>query len=89
MGEQSEEEGAFLNSTIMAEVLGELKDIADRNGIGCVCGSKDYKLKIHYSSVELECGRCGAKLRIPAATGEDLEDLCCRYKLTIGRKEEA
>lgn len=89
MGEKKEGEGeTFLNETIMTEVLGELKDIAARNGIGCACGSKNYKLKVHYSSVELECADCGAKLRIPAATGEDLEDLCCQYTLTIGGKGE-
>lgn len=86
--EKSEEESTFLNEAIMTEVLGELKDIAGREGITCVCGAKNYKVKIHYSSVELECAQCGAKLRIPAATGDDLEDLCCQYTLKIGRKEE-
>lgn len=88
MGEKPGEEGAFLNETIMTEVLGELKDIAARGGISCTCGSKDYQVKVHYSSVELQCAACGAKLRIPAATGEDLEDLCCRYTLAIGGKGE-
>ena len=89
MAEKPGEEGTFLNETIMTEVLGELKDIAARGGISCTCGSKDYKVKVLYSSVELACARCGARLRLPAATGEDLEDLCCRYTLTIGGKGEA
>lgn len=80
------EEGTFLNETIMAEILGELKDIAARGGIGCRCGSKDYKIKVHYSAVELSCAQCGNKLRIPAVTGEDLENLCCQYSLQIGGK---
>lgn len=84
--EKPGEEKNFLNETIMTEILGELKDIAARGGISCSCGSKDYKVKILYSSVELECAQCHAKLRLPAATGEDLEDLCCRYILTIGGK---
>lgn len=84
MGENREEGETFLNETIMTEVLGELKDIAGRGGISCTCGAKDYKMRVHYSSVELECTACGARLRIPAATGEDLEDLCCQYTLTIG-----
>lgn len=88
MAEKQEGEGSFLNESVMAEILGELKDIAGRGGISCACGSKDYKVKVHYSSVELECAHCGAKLRLPAATGEDLEDLCCQYTLTIGGKEE-
>ncbi len=81
-------EGSFLNEAVMSEVLGELKDIAERKGISCACGSAEYRVKVLYSCVELECARCGAKLRIPAATGEDLEDLCCRYTLTIGERGE-
>lgn len=88
IGEKSDEEGGFLNEAIMTEVLGELKDIAARDGISCRCGSKQYKIKVLYSSVELECPQCGAKLRLPAATGEDLEDLCCHYTLLIDGKEE-
>ncbi|MDE6107943.1 MAG: hypothetical protein K2F83_04625 [Oscillospiraceae bacterium] len=87
MGEKAEE-GAFLNEAIMTEVLGELKDIAARGGISCRCGSGEYKVKVNYRSVELECGQCGARLRLPAATGEDLEDLCCHYTLLIGGKEQ-
>ena len=86
MAEKPGEEGTFLNETIMTEVLGELRDIAARGGVSCACGSKNYKVKILYSSVELACADCGAKIRIPAATGEDLEDLCCRYTLIIGGK---
>lgn len=88
MAERPAGEGTFLNETIMTEVLGELKDIAARGGISCSCGSKDYKVKILYSSVELTCGTCGSRLRLGAATGEDLEDLCCRYTLLIGGKGE-
>lgn len=86
-GEKPEGEDTFLNEAIMTEVLGELKDIAGRDGISCACGSKSYKVKVHYSSVELTCAGCGAKLRIPAATDDDLEDLCCKYTLRIGGKE--
>lgn len=86
MGERTEE-GSFLNEAVMTEVLGELKDIAARGGISCQCGSKEYAVKVNYSAVELTCGKCGARLRLPAATGEDLEDLCCRHTLLIGGKE--
>lgn len=88
MAEKPEGEGTFLNETIMTEVLGELKEIAARGGISCSCGAKEYKVKVLYSTVELACAHCGAKLRLPAATGEDLEDLCCHYTLTIGGKGE-
>ncbi len=87
MGENPREDGAFLNEVIMTEVLGELKDIAQRGGISCTCGSREYRMKVNYSSVELSCARCGAKLRLPAATGEDLEDLCCKASLLIGGRE--
>lgn len=85
--DETDKEKSFLNEAIMTEVLGELKDIAARGGISCSCGSKEYKVKVNFSSVELECGQCGARLRLPAATGEDLEDLCCHYTLLIGGKE--
>ena len=89
MADQGSDAGtAILNEAVMTEVLGELKDIATRGGISCTCGSHEYKVKIHYSSVELTCAQCGAKLRIPAATGEDLEELCCQYTLQIGGKGE-
>ncbi len=89
MSEDQDGQETFLNEAVMTEVLGELKDIAQRGGIPCECGAKDYKVKVLYSSVELTCAQCGAKLRLPAAIGEDLEDLCCRYTLTIGGKGEA
>ena len=87
--EQGEGDGSFLNEAVMTEMLGELTDIAQRKGISCTCGSADYKVKVLYSSIELECAHCGAKLRLPAATGEDLEALCCRPTLTIGGREGA
>jgi len=83
-----EEKGVFLNEAVMTEVLGELRDIAARGGIACACGACQYRITIHFGSVELCCERCGAKLRLPAATGDDLEDLCCKYTLLIGREEE-
>ena len=87
ISENPEDNGTFLNEPIMTEVLGELRDIAARGGVSCTCGSRKYKVKILYSAVELTCADCGAKLRLPAATGEDLEDLCCKYTLLIGGKE--
>ncbi|MCD7844063.1 MAG: hypothetical protein LUG17_05520, partial [Clostridiales bacterium] len=81
--DEKQEESSFLNDVVMAEVLGELKDIAARGGISCACGSQDWTLKVHYSSVEVVCARCGASLRLPAATLDDLNDLCCRDKLLI------
>ena len=73
----------------MYEVLSELKDIASRaHGITCGCGSEDYGMEIRRSAVDLICRRCGAKLRLPAATDRDLDDLCCHMKLRIpGRKD--
>ena len=82
-----EEPSAFLDSIIMQEVLEELKDIAGRpDGITCGCGSKAYKMQLRHASVDLICGHCGARLRIPAATEEDLQQLCCQMKLRIPGK---
>jgi len=75
---------AFLDSVIMYEVLSELKEIAAREkGITCACGSTQYGMEIRRSAVDLICRRCGAKLRIPAATDRDLDDLCCHLRLVI------
>ena len=64
---------AFTDTVIMYEVLSELKEIAARpRGITCACGI---------------CEDCGAKLRIGAATDEDLDRLCCRMTLQIPGKK--
>jgi hypothetical protein len=86
---QQKEDGqeAFVDNVIMYEVLSELKEIAARpNGVTCACGSKRYSMEIRRSSVDLVCQNCGAKLRIPAATDRDLDDLCCHMKLVIPGK---
>jgi len=87
LGGEEEERGAFLDEIIMHEVLSELKDIAQRGGISCTCGSKEWKLQVNYSSVDLFCARCGGVLRLPAATDSDLEDICCKYTLQIKKKD--
>lgn len=85
---EKEERGAFLNEVIMQEVLSELKSIAQRGGVSCSCGGKKWSLKVGYSSVDLTCARCGGTLRIPAATADDLDDICCKDRLLIrGRGE--
>ena len=81
--ERADQDGTFLDENVMQEVLGELRDIALRNGIACTCGSRQYSIDIHYSSVELKCAQCGGTLRIPAATLDDLTDLCAKNQLTI------
>ena len=83
MEEAAAAQGAFLNDLVMEEILGEIRDIGQRDGIACTCGCRDWKLKINYSSVELFCGQCEGALRIPAATISDIEDLCCKPTLTI------
>lgn len=78
-----EEAGAFLNELVMQEVLGELRDIAARDGISCQCGSHRWSMEIHYASVELICAACGSAIRINAATLDDLNELCCHPTLQI------
>ena len=79
----SETAEAFTDNVIMYEVLSELRDIAERGGISCSCGSHRYSMKVHRGSVDLICDHCGGKLRLSAATDEDLDDLCCHMSLTI------
>lgn len=88
LDDQAEQRGAFLDETVMGEVLAELKDIAARGGISCGCGSKDYGMKVGYSSVDVVCAHCGAALRLPAASQDDIADVCARYTLTIPGKKE-
>lgn len=77
---------AFTDNVIMYEVLSELKDIAARGGITCTCGSTCYTVQVRRGAVDLICADCGGRLRLPAATDKDLDDLCCRMKLTIKGK---
>lgn len=75
--------GTFTDHTIMYEVLSELRDIAGRDGISCTCGAKGCAMEVHSGAVELICRSCGGRLRLPAATNEDLDRLCCQYTLMI------
>jgi hypothetical protein len=82
-----EQAGAFLDEIVMHEVLSEVKDIAQRGGISCACGSLKWGLKVNYSSIDLSCTVCGAEMRIPAATADDIDDICCKNNILIrGRK---
>ena len=76
----------FLDELVMHEVLSEIRYIAARDGISCTCGSRQWSFDLHYSSVDLTCVDCGGTLRLPAATENDLEDICCKYTLQIKKK---
>ena len=79
---------AFADSLVMYEILSELRDIAGRGGFSCACGSSRYGIEVRTGAVDLVCRDCGAKLRLPAVTDEDLDRLCCQMTLTIpGRKK--
>jgi hypothetical protein len=83
---QGDDPAAFADNTIMYEVLSELRDIAGRDGISCTCGSHAYAMQVRHDAVDLTCKSCGGKLRLGAATDEDLDRLCCQYKLQIKGK---
>ena len=84
LAEGEKEGSAFANEVVMYEILSELKDIAARpDGVVCRCGSRRYGMEIRRASVDLICGDCGGKLRVPAATQEDLDALCCQMRLVI------
>ena len=89
MDGQTDRRGAFLDEVVMGEVLGEVKEIAARGGIACGCGSAEYGVKVGFSAVDLVCARCGATLRLNAATPDDIDAVCAQYTLTIpGKKEQ-
>ena len=73
----------FVDSVIMFEVLSELRDMLSRDAISCSCGHKGCSMDILGTAVELLCPDCGGRMRVPAATDEDLDQLCCHMKLTI------
>ncbi len=82
--QDGEAPAAFANEIIMYEVLSELRDIAARpDGITCACGSSQYGMEVRRAAVDLICRRCGSRLRVPAATDRDLDDLCCHMTLVI------
>jgi len=81
--EEAEDKEMFLDEIVMHEILSEIKDIAQRDGISCACGSRHWSFDVHYSSVDLICTDCGAQMRIPAATADDIDDLCCKTTLLI------
>ena len=85
--EESAQHGAFLDEIVMHEVLSEVKDIAARGGVSCACGSREWKLKVNYSSIDLICAQCGAQMRIPAATADDIDDICCKNTILIRGKK--
>lgn len=85
---ESGEESVFLDEIVMHEVLSEIKDIAQRGGISCACGSRDWSFQVNYSSVDLMCAQCGAQIRIPAATADDIDDICCKNTILIRGKSE-
>ena len=81
--EKAQKDDAFADSLVMYEVLSEVKDIAARDGISCTCGSHDYAIQVRHAAVDLVCKSCGGKLRVAAATDEDLDTLCCQMTLQI------
>ena len=84
--DKAETDEVFTDNVIMYEVLSELKDIAARGGIRCSCGSKAYSMQVGRGAVDLICGKCGGRLRLNAATDEDLDRLCCQMTLEIRGK---
>ena len=85
---ESAQQGAFLDELVMQEVLSEIKDIAQRGGISCACGSREWTFRVNFSSVDLICKQCGAEMRIPAATADDIDDICCKTNLVIRGKRK-
>ena len=88
LGEDPAVSGAFLDEIVMEEILAELRDIAARGGVSCTCGSKKWAFDVHFSSVDLYCQDCGGRYRIPAATADDIDDLCCKTSILIRGKEK-
>lgn len=74
----AEEKAAFLDEIVMHEVLSEVKDIAARGGVSCACGSREWKLKVNYSSIDLICCPVRRADAHPAATADDIDDIAVK-----------
>jgi hypothetical protein len=77
---------SFLNPVVMEETLAQLRDLGAARAISCGCGCGEYSLQVYFASAELRCSRCGAVLKIPAATDTDLEELCGKIRHSIRNK---
>jgi hypothetical protein len=84
LGTKPKEGGAvFLDPLVMEEVLEEIKEIAKRDGISCTCGSHQWRMDVKYSAIDLICAKCGGAVRIPAATQDDIDDICCKDRILM------
>ena len=54
LGEDTAQQGTFLDEIVMEEILSELKDIVARGGVSCTCGSKRWGFDVNFSSVDLD-----------------------------------
>ena len=91
IGEDGRVSAAMRELEITAEKMKQKKDEPEAftDSISCACGSRRYSMDVRPGAVDLVCRDCGAKLRLPAVTDEDLDQLCCRYTLTIPGKPRA
>ena len=69
-------------------VLRDLRVILEEQGGGTICADTAAvwtaeSREGYGAAVDLVCTECGGRMRLPAATDEDLDQLCCRYTLTI------
>ena len=82
------EQDVFLDEIVMHEVLSEIRDIAQRGGISCACGSREWDFQVKPVQEQNLCPQCGAQMRVPAATADDIEDICCKNTILIRGKSE-
>ena len=86
----SGEKGAFLDELVMVEVLSELKEIAQRDGISCTCGSTAGSSRSISAPSTCSAPTAGRAMRIWAATASDIDDICCKTSWSsTARTEEA
>ena len=80
-------EKPFCNGTLARPLLSltrrDIEEYTREHGISCSCGSERYTMEVRPTYVDLICADCGARLRIDAATDDDLDRLCCHWTLQI------
>lgn len=51
---------------IIFEIIEALNELAQDNSINCTCGSDKISINLNEDSIELVCGKCGIRSKIPA-----------------------
>ena len=76
----SDEYNYMPRQQILLEALNRVHDLAESDGITCLCGSHDFIAEVADSSILLECTHCGGQAIVNADSPEDLSRLVAPFQ---------